>query len=192
MRLEFAMPFSKLVRHPSRSSAPAIEIAAMAVALPTGAVSFHYRVFGDVACIRVPPAGVSARTDNLWRHTCFEAFVDFKDPGRPDRYVELNFAPSTAWGAYVFEGYRHGMRPWRGIDTPVTQCRVDSDSIVLQATVPGLSLEFDSTLGLAAVIEDVEGAVSHWALTHPHTTPDFHAAAGWTGTLQPSSVEDQA
>ena len=47
------------------------------------------------------------RQDNLWKHTCFEAFF-----ARPDseQYWELNVAPSGHWNLYQFDGYRSGGR----------------------------------------------------------------------------------
>ena len=48
------------------------------------------------------------RTDGLWRHTCFEAFI--AAAVRPE-YWEYNLSPSGAWAAYHFTGYRAGMEP---------------------------------------------------------------------------------
>jgi hypothetical protein len=48
----------------------------------------------------VPAAVAAARTDELWRHTCFEAFV--RTSPAP-AYYEFNFAPSTQWAAYRFD-----------------------------------------------------------------------------------------
>jgi hypothetical protein len=174
------MPFTRLCLHPSSAAAPAIAIEAVAVALRAGAVSFRYRVHGDVARIRLPPTGSSARTDELWRHTCFEAFVGSKSSGR---YVELNFAPSTAWAAYTFDGYRLGLQRL-DMGAPTIDCRVADGSIALEATVQMPFTAPDSAIGLAAVIEDVAGMIGYWALTHPRAKPDFHAAAGWTGELE--------
>jgi hypothetical protein len=49
----------------------------------------------------------ASRTDELWKQTCFEAFV-----GSPaeESYFEFNFSPSTQWAAYGFDSYRAGMR----------------------------------------------------------------------------------
>src|SRR5579864_8938224 len=63
----------------------------------------RYVLTGAIAGLAVP-----RRTDELWRHTCFEAFLQ-PEPG--SAYVELNFAPSTQWAAYRFTGYRKGMTP---------------------------------------------------------------------------------
>jgi hypothetical protein len=174
------MRFASLICHPSSAAAPAITIEAIALIIATGAVSFRYRVRGDIRRIHMPAAGPTLRTDELWRHTCFEAFVK---PKNEERYVELNFAPSSAWAAYSFDGYRLGMQPLPTIETPTIHCRGDGDSITLEATVRMGSLRSDSAIGLSAVIEDVEGEVSFWALTHPRAKPDFHDSTGWTSAF---------
>jgi len=175
------MPFLRLIRHPSSAAAPVIEIEASASILAAGAVSFRYRVRGDVRHIRLPPASPQLRADELWRHTCFEAFVK---PDGSDRYVELNFAPSGAWAAYSFASYRCGMEPLPAIETPNIQCRADDASLTLEATASIGSPHFDAALGLAAVIEDVDGNLSYWALAHPRARPDFHDSAAWTGEFE--------
>ena len=92
-------------------------------------------------------------------------------------YCEFNFAPSTQWAAYVFDGYRSFMRDADGIDTPRIDIRSDSARLELE-----VSLDLDSLLprdavwqlGLAAVIEETNGRKSYWALAHPPGKPDFH------------------
>ena len=39
------------------------------------ALSLTYALGGDVERIRIPPRADGQRTENLWRHTCFEAFL---------------------------------------------------------------------------------------------------------------------
>ena len=58
--------------------------------------------------LRIPPPRAAARRDELWKHTCFEAFVA-ENAG--DGYRELNFAPSGEWAMYSFTGYRPGHEP---------------------------------------------------------------------------------
>src|SRR5205085_7961920 len=48
------------------------------------------------------PAGEPARTDELWRTTCFEAFLR---PMGEESYTEWNFATSSTWASYQFTGY---------------------------------------------------------------------------------------
>ena len=67
-----------------------------------------YRFSGDLEALRLPEPRSAARTDGLWRHTCFEAFIGHSGAGD---YWEYNFSPSGAWAAYHFSGYREGMAP---------------------------------------------------------------------------------
>jgi hypothetical protein len=123
----------------------------------------------------MPPVAAAARADELWRHTCFEAFI----VGSPRvAYYEFNFAPSTQWAAYRFSGYRTGMRVATEIKAPQILLESSPERYVLQASV-----ELDQVLlsrgsplrfGLAAVIEEMSGHQSYWALAHPPGKADFH------------------
>src|SRR5580692_8689743 len=69
---------------------------------------FQYVLRAKMARIRVPSAQSSESADNLWKHTCFEAFMAVTGvPG----YQELNFSPSQRWALYTFSAYREGMSP---------------------------------------------------------------------------------
>jgi hypothetical protein len=119
----------------------------------------------------------AARTDGLWRSTCFEAFVRAGGEG----YLELNFAPSGAWAAYRFDGYREGMA-----EADVSAPRIAAASgegvfeLVVRTELAGDLAAAPLTLALTAVIEERGGAKSYWALAHPEGRPDFHHAAGFT------------
>jgi hypothetical protein len=115
----------------------------------------------------------AARADELWQHTCFEAFVR---PSAGPGYYEFNFSPSTQWAAYGFDGYRSGMRVATEIDAPRIELRSTVESYTLQAALEldGLSLPW--RLGLAAVLEETNGRKSYWALAHPPGKADFHQA----------------
>ena len=137
-----------------------------------------YIVTGKISDVRLPPVAASAPTDGLWQHTCFEAFV--RASSGPS-YYEFNFAPSTEWAAYRFDGYRSGMRVAAEIGAPAIEVRSNVDSYTLQASVdlsrlPDLPPEASWRLGLSAVIEDQSGDMSYWALAHPPGKPDFHHA----------------
>ena len=66
----------------------------------------RYFVTGTIGNLRLPGMLTPARADELWRHTCFEAFVRALPSAA---YYEFNFSPSTQWAAYQFSGYRQGM-----------------------------------------------------------------------------------
>ena len=74
-----------------------------AVRLPSGTLELRYRTTGIISDLHIPPRADPARADELWRHTCFEAFI--RGP-QGAAYYELNFSPSTEWAAYRFSGYR--------------------------------------------------------------------------------------
>lgn len=136
----------------------------------------YYFVTGKISDLRIPPVMTAARTDELWQHTCFEAFVD-TSPGAA--YYEFNFAPSTQWAAYRFSSYRNGMRVATEISAPRIEVQSGPECYTLQASLEldGLSsLPRDGKwrLGLSALIEETSGRQSHWALAHPPGKADFH------------------
>ena len=138
----------------------------------TGAVlELHYCVGGTIADLAIPAPGASERRNELWQHTCFEAFVR---AGDEQCYAEFNFAPSTAWAAYRFDGYRSGMRDASEISAPRMEVRSGEDRLELRASLELASANAPWQLGLSAVIEERSGRKSYWALAHPPGAPDFH------------------
>ena len=65
----------------------------LAVAVVIGA-AFGKIVTSMVNDILMPPTTEAARSEELWRHTCFEAFVRASSAAE---YYEFNFSPSTPW-----------------------------------------------------------------------------------------------
>jgi hypothetical protein len=139
--------------------------------LAPGRLRFHWRIDGDLGWLVVPAPGVDRREDGLWRHTCFEAFIapDASAPG----YLEVNAAPSLAWATYTFTGYRAGQRDAR--DAPLEALRVhrEPSSLVLEAEL-AYAAGPAARIGLCAVLEELDGTLSYWALAHAPGRPDFH------------------
>ena len=131
-------------------------------------LSLRYSVEGALDRVLWPEPMASARTDELWMRTCFEAFVQ---PVGEAGYTELNLSPSGRWASYQFDGHRAGMRnaaaipdlSWR---SPALTARVELDDIA----------DADWRLGLTVVVEAVDGSKSFWALEHHVGPPDFHNA----------------
>jgi hypothetical protein len=145
-------------------------------------LNLRYRLTGDIARLAIPAPAAPERTDELWRHTCFEAFVQ---PEGGEGYAELNFAPSTQWAAYAFTGYREGMAP-ASIAAPRIQITRTTDVLELgvQLNLAGLNLpDTPCQLALAVVVEETGGAKSYWALAHPPGRPDFHHRSGFACAL---------
>ena len=146
-------------------------------------LSLTYVLTGDISALAIPVPAPSVRQDELWRHTCFEAFVG---GGEGEGYLELNFAPSTAWAAYRFTAYREGMAP-ADIAAPIFQVEAAAGQLTLIVAVD-LATQADLAhapwrLALTAVVEDRAGVRSYWSLAHPDGRPDFHHAAGFVLSL---------
>ena len=96
----------RLTLHPT-STCPVVTSIEVDAARPEpGLLTLTYALAGAVPELYVPAKADPVRTDELWKRTCFEAFVL---PESGEAYVEFNFAPSTQWAAYRFDGYREGM-----------------------------------------------------------------------------------
>jgi hypothetical protein len=131
-----------------------------------------FSLAGDISSLSIPESRQPGRADDLWRHTCFEAFVM---AGEGPGYHEFNFSPSGEWAVYAFRGYR---------DAEVLEHEI-TPGIVVRKTIDRLELEAEICLdflpqgrplrvGLSAVLEDADGVLSYWALRHPPGKPDFH------------------
>lgn len=162
--------------HPDSQCAAVTRVAVDVALSRSGKLLLHYRVNARMDQLWIPPPAEPSRTDELWRRTCFEAFL--RTPPEPT-YYEFNFSPSRQWAAYRFTGYRSGMTVAHACPAPQIEVRRDMDGCEVRATV---DLDWISTLpgegpwqlGLAAVIEDRHGRRSYWALAHPPGRPDFH------------------
>lgn len=134
------------------------------------ALTIAYHVVGEIDDMKLPEEVSHQRQDELWKTTCFEAFLGFEDGS----YAEYNFAPAGDWAAYRFSGYREGMT---NMDVAAPEISAEGNDYMLLITAkiqkPDLPI---ARLGLAAVIEDWDGEKSYWALRHPPEKPDFHHA----------------
>ena len=135
---------------------------------------------GDLLALALPsqePASVPMhgdRCDELWKHNCFEAFIGL--PGSK-QYWELNVSPLGHWNLYSFESYRHAgsdlveaLPPSLTMQQTRRDCRCD---VVLDLR-PWWPIEGMPELGLTMVVEEKDGRLSYWALSHPGEVADFH------------------
>ncbi|THD81260.1 MAG: DOMON-like domain-containing protein [Phenylobacterium sp.] len=159
-------------------------IAADAERGPGGWLTLRYRITARPGRLVVPPPAAPQRTDELWRHTCFEAFVR---PAEGERYYEFNLAPSGEWAAYSFDGYRDRMAPLEGVAEPQIGWTVVEDGFELWTELELPQAAFAPwTVGLSAVIEEAGGRTSYWALAHPPGEADFHHSDGFALDLPAS------
>lgn len=156
--------------HPDSHPRAALRIEAEAVRAGRHRLSLGFVLTGELEGLRVPAAATAVRTDGLWRHSCFEAFV--RPPGG-EVYYEINLSPSSEWAAYRFDRYRQGMTAME-IPAPSLSVTAGEGRLELQAII---ELDLPPTgvrIGLAAVVEAADGSLSYWSLAHPPGKADFH------------------
>ena len=164
-----------LVRHPQSPVGPVVNVD-VTLAQRGERWSVTYRAWGAIDAVVVPGRVTAPRvTDDLWRTTCFEAFVRRDEAA----YTEFNLSPSGDWAAYRFAGYRQAMIT-TAIDPPDIGTHIDDSALVLTAALP-----LEGSLALSAVIEARDGSRSYWALAHPPGAPDFHHRDCFALTLPP-------
>lgn len=172
-----------MLPHPLSEPAVGAPVEELAVTLHSSGsrLALHYQLTADLERLQLPETRSAQRTDGLWRHCCFEAFIGVV--GAKD-YWEYNFSPSGAWAAYHFTDYREGMEPLMNGAPPELRREDDGKQLRLEASVDLSWLTRGPSavrckLGLAAVIEDRAHVLSYWALKHPGPKPDFHHADGF-------------
>ncbi|HEY8515088.1 MAG TPA: DOMON-like domain-containing protein [Candidatus Binatia bacterium] len=174
-----------LVHHPTTPPSAALEVSGGA-ALEGTTLWLRFVLHGELARIALPaPASAPRRRDELWRHTCCEAFLGAAT--RP-AYVEANFAPTGDWALYAFDDRRRGMRDVPLARAPRSATRSDARTLTLDVLldlepVAALLGPPPYALGLSAVVEEHDGKVAYFALAHPGAHPDFHDPGGWSASL---------
>lgn len=167
--------------YPGRPS-PAVHAIEVSVARPNATtLTLEYRLSLGLTGLNLPPPGLPEFTDELWKQTCCEAFIR---PAGREPYVEFNLSPSKQWAAYGFSSYREGMTPLSGGAKPIIAVRATNRVVELMALIdltgfPRLP-DADWDVGLTAVVEDADGGIAYWALTHPGEKPDFHHPDSFT------------
>jgi len=182
-----------LLCHPATPAPVVRTIEAQVSWQSDGSLRIAFCLWGDMARILVPPLQSPERTDSLWEHTCFEAFVGL--PGE-DTYREFNFSPSGQWAAYAFSDYRQRVEGFTLGNAPhiTTQRfagRLELQAILAPETLPHAASGLE--VGLSAVIEaadTVDGSHSYWALRHPLVRPDFHHRAAFVLSLTQPTHSD--
>jgi hypothetical protein len=164
----------RLLPHPALPNAGsrAIEVAVNHSA--TG-LALSYRIAGPIDAIQLPAPTAAGPADELWRHTCCEAFI----AGANGTYHEFNFSPAGTWAVYRFTDVRQRDPAYRPPVVPLIHSMADADGLTLTADIPAALLPTgaERRLGLSAVIEHADGSLAYWALRHDGPQPDFHRPA---------------
>jgi hypothetical protein len=131
------------------------------------------------------PASLSSkpqRKDELWKHTCFEAFIK---PIGSDSYWEVNLSPSGDWNVYRFTSYRQGMAKEESIQVlnPCFSQEGKNWHLSCELWVPDWNSVTGFDVGLTTVLEATSGQIFYLALAHAGTQPDFHLAKSFKARL---------
>ena len=171
-----------LICHPATpcTAVEAIDITVERTA--AGGLELCFRVLGAPAAILLPSPQPSGPADELWQHTCCEAFVSTVNQ---KNYQEFNFSPSGQWAAYRFTDYRERDTSFSPAGAPIVALELQPNGFLLKAGLAPALLPADQTLqlGITAVIEAADGRKSYWALQHSAPQPDFHLRPSFTLTL---------
>lgn len=181
-------PFT-LLPHPTCAAPLPSSIAGQVVRGDDGLLKLSFVLRGAIERIRLPAVRAPQFADELWRHTCCEAFIA---PRGQTAYYEFNFAPSGAWALYAFAATRNRVALPAGAELatldPHVRLSHTRSALVIEALVrlsPLALADAPLQLGLSAVIEGVDGGLSYWALHHPAPKPDFHHPEAFAFELDP-------
>lgn len=174
-------PYS-LICHAASPCPTALEIVAGAEFSENGNLRLRYLLTGKLAAIRFPSPQAAGPSDNLWQHTCCEAFIG---AAGDSAYREFNFSPASQWAVYQFNDYRVRDERFPLPTYPQITHQQDERHYELEVLLPQVLLPEAKTLqlGLTAVIEFKNGDKTYWALRHPAAQPNFHLRASFALTL---------
>ena len=179
-----------LLCHPATPARQVRTIEVHAARSPAGGLELAYCLRGDMARLLIPAPTEPGPANELWEHSCFEAFVAIAGDAV---YHEFNFSPSGQWAAFAFSGYRRRDRESILAAAPQIAARLFAGRLELEAVIgPALLPPGTATatlqIGLTAIVEaadTVDGSHSYWALRHPAALPDFHHRDGFVCELAP-------
>lgn len=144
-----------------------------------GRIGVEYDIHGMLSHLVIPEqcsGATDKRRDDLWRHTCFELFVKEADEKKRG-YLECNFTPSGNWNVYSFGSHRKEMADADIVTSPAITTTTMKKMYSLRAEVDLTGLVSESSvidIGVSCLVENRNGKLGYWALSHPKETPDFH------------------
>ena len=161
--------------HPDTPNLSVKKLSCSVVALDNGDLQLNYHLNGDLQRLLIPEPTPSEPKNNLWKHSCFEAFIAVEGD---TAYCEYNFSPSSQWAIYAFSDYRVKLA-WEASQPPTIKRKQQDKQLTIIATLSATCLPDNPhnkplQIGLSSVIETSSGAISYWSLQHPTNVPDFH------------------
>ena len=175
-------PTCPLFCHPTTHCTFVSDVTISAKFAGDGSLSLHYLITGEMAKIVLPDQCQPGAADNLWQHTCCEAFIADAEGAQ---YREFNFSPSGQWAVYQFAAYRQRDSDFAPPAAPRITLGRNANGFELAASLPRELLPSQATLilGITTVLEASDGSKSYWALSHCAEQPDFHLRQSFTLAL---------
>lgn len=119
----------------------------------------------------------AAPTDDLWKHTCFEAFLS---PTGATHYYEINLSSFGHWMVYRFDSERTGRVACPDLRPSAFEAKLRGGEFRVRASVDFSRQKDIADLNLdccpALVLENTQNIISYWSLVHGDK-PDFHRPA---------------
>jgi hypothetical protein len=149
----------------------------------------RYALVGNLDQISLPlPSVNTGRKDDLWKATCFEIFMAWKDQ---PQYWEFNMSASGDWNVYRMDAYRRiGFREETSIQQLPLEIQREDHAWTVVAAIdlnPIFQQNEDLEIGITAVIQTRDGKETYWALTHPAPHADFHLRESFILALAPQT-----
>jgi hypothetical protein len=133
-----------------------------------------YDLYDPLNQVFIPDAHSSSRQDNLWKATCFEFFLGLQNS---PQYWEFNLSPTHNWNVYRFSHYRSEMQKEQAFTELPFEFDTTENEISLSIALdlsPIIQSDQFLNVGITAVIQTQDQALSYWAIQHCGTEADFH------------------
>jgi hypothetical protein len=148
-------------------------------------IAVSYELRGTLRDLSLPaPALRPERRTLLWEETCFELFLA---PRGASSYWEFNLSPAGHWNVFRFSGYRQGREEEPAFRSLPLDVLREGTALRLRLEIePAVDAFAEGSLeaGLTAVLRDLKGDRTYWALAHAGETPDFHRRESFTARLE--------
>ncbi len=145
-----------------------VEHAASLAAVAT--TNIWFGVGAPAARFVIPEPAETERADELWKTTCFEAFLR---PLGQEQLPRVEFCAVGCSGRLTISP--QPVPAWPRAKRPIRISGVE-DNLTWWALGAAIAVPADTNweLGLSAVLEEKDGTKSYWALAHTGDKPDFH------------------
>ena len=114
------------------------------------------------------------RGDDLWKTTCFEAFLGLEGS---EKYWEINLSPALRkWNLYAFDTYRAPQPPSPSHDLELLKVSTTKSSVGAEFK---LKIPFENLEASLTAVVRTGSATHYFALNHAGAKPDFHLRASF-------------